>query len=147
MVLPQAADPTDYAYGADHALVKGQYATIPLTHNRFQVYGSAGMAEEFSWAEVDQVYERLLQVHDLNLDTQTKLEEQGDALLLQANLATPQGEITVPVNCGQEVYDVVEVTDPQAGLTAARYRVREIHLTYRRQDRPACYQRMGLSRL
>src|SRR5436189_47748 len=40
------------------------------------------------------------------------------------------GEITVPVNCGQELYDVVEVTDVGAGLSTARRRVLGIAMRY-----------------
>ncbi len=145
-LAPGSSDPTDYSYGASHPLSEGRYANEPLAHNRLQVYGPAGMAERFAWQEVERMYDRLLQVHDMNLDTQARLEQRGDALLAQANLATPLGEVSVPVNCGQEVYDVVEVTDPRAGLTAARYRVREIEITYRRQERPAYSQRLGLTR-
>ena len=145
--FPQSTDPTDYTYGSDHSLLEGQYAAAALTHNRFQAFGSASVAERFAWPELAQVYERLLQVHDLNLDTQTKLEERGDALVLQANLGMPQGEVTIPVNCGQELYDVVEVTDAGAGLSNASYRVRGLHLMYRRQGRPAYQQRLSLSRV
>jgi len=145
-LAPGSSDPTDYSYGATHPLLEGRYANEPLAHNRLQVYGPAGMAERFAWLEVERMYDRLVQVHDLNLDTQAKLEQRGDALLGQANLATSLGEVNVPVNCGQELYDVVEVTDPRAGLTAARYRVQEIELTYRRQERPAYSQRLGLTR-
>jgi len=54
------------------------------------------------------------------------------------------GEITVPVNCGQELYDVVEATDPGAGLTAAKRRVLGISLRYSTGERPEYQQRIAL---
>jgi hypothetical protein len=40
------------------------------------------------------------------------------------------GCIRVPVNCGQQLYDVIEVTERGAGLAGARRRVMEIEMTY-----------------
>ena len=42
------------------------------------------------------------------------------------------GTIEVPVNCGQELYDLIEVTDSRAGLVAAKRRIVGIHLLYSR---------------
>ena len=36
----------------------------------------------------------------------------------------------MPVNCGQELYDVIEVTDAGAGLSAARRRVVAMAMRY-----------------
>ncbi len=55
------------------------------------------------------------------------------------------GEITVPVNCGQELYDVVEVTDAGAGLSTARRRVLGIAMRYSTGDRPLHEQRITLA--
>ena len=54
------------------------------------------------------------------------------------------GEITVPVNCGQELYDVVEVTDSGAGLADARRRVLGLSLRYSTGERPSYEQRITL---
>jgi hypothetical protein len=53
------------------------------------------------------------------------------ALLRESSMASTACEITVPTNCGQQLYDVVEVTDEGAGLAAAKYRVTGIDLDYR----------------
>jgi hypothetical protein len=55
------------------------------------------------------------------------------------------GEITTPVNCGQELYDVVEVTDAAAGLSAAKRRVLGISLRYSTGERPVYEQRVTLA--
>jgi hypothetical protein len=60
-------------------------------------------------------------------------------------MAASEAEIAVPVNCGQELYDVVEVSDTPAGLSAARRRVTGISLRYSRGARPVYEQRLRLS--
>jgi hypothetical protein len=48
------------------------------------------------------------------------------------------------VNCGEELYDVVEVTDAGAGPSAARRRVLGIALRYSTGERPVYEQRITL---
>jgi len=40
------------------------------------------------------------------------------------------GSILIPVNCGQQLYDVIDITDSRAGLEAARRRVNGLTLVY-----------------
>ena len=56
--------------------------------------------------------------------------ERGDAVLRKASLGAQDGEVTAPVNCGQELYDVIAVTDAVAGLSAAKRRVLGMELRY-----------------
>ena len=76
------------------------------------------------------MYDRLEQVLDANLTTVTQVEERGDAVLRRASLGALDGEVTAAVNCGQELYDVIEVTDAVAGLSAAKRRVLGVELRY-----------------
>jgi hypothetical protein len=59
-------------------------------------------------------------------------------------MASLEGEITVPVNCGQELYDVVSVTDARAGLDTAPRRVAGISLRYSRADKAVYRMRLRL---
>ena len=53
--------------------------------------------------------------------------------------------MVVRVNCGQELYDVVSVTDAAAGLSAAKRRVMGMVLRYSTDARsPAYEQRLRL---
>ena len=105
-------------------------------YNRVQVFGKAHLGEAFDWEEVGEVFERLLQVHDLNMDTTQKaLDRARSEMRRQAHDALG-GEIVVPVNCGQELYDVIEVNDASSGLSTARRRVMGLELRYSRLDRP-----------
>jgi hypothetical protein len=48
------------------------------------------------------------------------------------------------VNCGQELYDVIEVTDAVAGLSAAKRRVLGLDLRYSTGKRAIYEQRILL---
>jgi hypothetical protein len=125
----QTSDPTDYAYGTGHMILEGRYTSTLGTYNRVQAYGLGVTGEAFAWTEVEEAYDRLLQVHDRNLDTQAKAQERAQALIQKAGRSAT-AEFVVPVNCGQELYDVLEVSDPYLGIDAARYRVLGLSLRY-----------------
>jgi hypothetical protein len=130
LLNPQVSDASTYSYGTDHALVEGRYGSRPLSVNRVQVYGDGVMTESFDWDEVSKVYDRLRQVHDLNLDSVAKAQDRGQAELREEEIARTTGEIVVPANCGQELYDVIDITDTRAGLSSAKRRVLGLTLDY-----------------
>ncbi len=65
---------------------------------------------------------------DDNLTAQARADARASTLLRQSALAAPRGELTVVPNVGQEVADVVSVTDAALGLSAARHRVAALRL-------------------
>ena len=120
---PQASDAGNYSYGTGHAVIEGLYTGSAQQPNRVQVYGLGLMAESFAWTEINDTFDRLGQVHDLNLSLLSQAQERAEAEMRQAQIAATGGEITVPLNCGQELYDVVDITDARAGLNQAKRRV------------------------
>ena len=108
------------------------------------MFGAAGVAEIFAWEEVPLQGERLLQEHDLNLDTMEKADDRCRELLRRLDRETVSGDVSVQPNCGQELYDVVEITDARAGLTAARRRVTGVRLDFRRSGEARYVQRLTL---
>lgn len=58
-------------------------------------------------------------------------------------MESSRGVIIAPVNCGQQLYDVIDVTDARAGLSAARRRVLGLELVYRAR-RGEYFQRLRL---
>ncbi|MEK7848816.1 MAG: hypothetical protein AAB270_07815, partial [Chloroflexota bacterium] len=136
LVHPQASDATNYVYGTDHPLLQGRYSSRAQTFNRVQVFGSSAVGEAFAWDEVARLFDRLLQVHDLSLATLQKAQNRASTALREQLLASLDGEVTVPVNCSQELYDVVEVTDAPAGLSSAKRRVLGLSLHLSRGPRP-----------
>jgi hypothetical protein len=69
-------------------------------------------------------------VEDLNIDTVAKAHERGDAYLRKAEMESISGFIRIPVNCAHQLYDVIAITDPLAGLAASKRRVLGISLSY-----------------
>jgi hypothetical protein len=50
-------------------------------------------------------------------------QQRGEAYLRQAEMETTSGGIRIPVNCGQQLYDAIDITDSRAGLSAEKKRV------------------------
>jgi hypothetical protein len=144
---PLAGDATAYSYGTDHALLRGRYRAGSAEANRAQVFGEGVFAERLNWPAIETSYDRLAQVQDPNLTTVAQAEHRGDAVLRKAALAAQENEIAVPVNCGHELYDVVDVTDAAAGLSAAKRRVTGIDLRYSTGERAMYEQRLSLGAL
>jgi hypothetical protein len=136
MVNPLSADGSDYPYGSSHSIFEGRYKAEAFGVNRVQVegydtaQGKAIVADSFTWEQIDRLYDRLRQVEDKNLDTVTKAEQRGEAYLRQAEIESVNGSILTPVNCGQQLYDVIDVTDSRAGLEAAKRRIIGLTLVY-----------------
>lgn len=136
---PLAGDASTYAYGTGHAVLSGRYGVPDREVNRVQVFGRGVMVDAFDWPSVNVTYDRLLQVQDLNLTTAADAQSRSDALLREATMASRAEEIVVPANCGQELYDVVTVTDARAGLNAASRRVTGLSLRYSRSSADPTY--------
>jgi hypothetical protein len=127
---PLASDSADYAYGTDHAIEEGRYGDEPPPANRAQVFGTGVFAEAYDWDAIAETNDQPVQVADKNITTQAQAEARGDTLLRRSALAAPAGRLTAALNCGLELYDVIEITDPAAALTAAKRRVTALSLLY-----------------
>jgi hypothetical protein len=139
LVNPTPDQSTDYEYGVEHPILEGRYGFRSASFNRVQVFGQGLMMEDFDWPSAGDIYDRLHQIHDRNLGSVAAAQERADALLRHEEMRCTDDELLVPVNCGQELYDVVEVTDSGAGLSAARRRVLAMSLRYVR-GRLAVYE-------
>lgn len=136
VVNPQASDSSVYSYGSSHYILEGRYREVAQELNRVQVEGydttqsKAIVVDCFAWDQIERLYDRLRQVEDKNIDTVTKAEQRGEAYLRRAEVASVNGSILIPVNCGQQLYDVIDITDSRAGLDAAKRRVLGLALVY-----------------
>jgi hypothetical protein len=130
LINPLAADASTYAYGTDHAIFEARFRTGAYTVNRTRVEGLAVMGEDFNWPEIEKNGDILQIVEDLNADTVARAHERGEAVLRKREIEAGGGNIRVPVNCGQQLYDVVEITDVVAGFSATRRRVLGLVLAY-----------------
>ena len=119
----QASDSSSYAYGTDHAIIEGRYITPAQEVNPVQVFGDGVFTEDWEWDEISQVYDRLTQIIDTNLDTATKAHYRGEAVMREVDIKGLNGTILVPMNCGQDLFEVIVITSSQAGLNASKRRV------------------------
>jgi hypothetical protein len=142
---PQANEASDYSYGTDHAIFHGRHGSQRPQANRMQVFGDGPFVEAFDWDEIENAYDRVRQVHDLNLDTVARAQDRADAEMRHQEIASSSGEIVVAVNCGQELYDVISITDQSAGLTNVQRRVVGLSMRYSTGGRVPVYeQRLSL---
>ncbi|MBI2836143.1 MAG: hypothetical protein HYX85_00415 [Chloroflexi bacterium] len=135
LVNPQSSDSSVYSYGSDHLVLEGRYRRGAWEFNRALVTGedSGGqlvLADSFAWSEIDRSFDRLKAVSDRNIDTVAKAQDRGQAFLMEAEIESAGGMILVPVNCGQQLYDVIDITDAAAGLSSAKRRVLGISIAY-----------------
>ena len=151
LVCPLASDASVYSYDSQagtpvlpvkHAILEGRYRTDRQAINRVQVNGwdpdslhyGAGAhtitTDSFTWTELAKGNERLQTLEDPNLKTDALAQERGETILRQHATAAISGMIRAPVNCGQQFLDMIDITDPRAGLTAVKKRVAGIALSY-----------------
>jgi len=136
IVNPQSSDSSVYSYGTAHAIFEGRYKVAAWEYNRIEVEGydpvndKPVIVDSFDWDEIDRLYDRLRQVEDRNLDTVAKARARGQAYLREAEIESGGGAIRVPVNCGQQLYDVIDITDSRAGLDADKKRVLGLTLVF-----------------
>jgi hypothetical protein len=133
LVNPSASDSAVYSYGDGHQIFEGTYRRVAMKTNWVQVEGyGTGMilTDSFAWGEIDRLSDRLRQVGDRDINTVSEAQQRGQAHLREAEIEAEGGNILIPVNCGQQLYDVIALTDARAGLTAEKKRVLGIVLGY-----------------
>jgi hypothetical protein len=139
--LPQ--DASAYSYitpqsgtANTHPILEGRYRLSAWQYNRIQVEGydsgsgTSIITDSFNCDEIDKVYDRLMHLEDRNIDTVSQAQARGDAHLRETEMDSADGLIQVPVNCGHQLYDVIDITDSRAGLDAQRKRLLGLTLVY-----------------
>ena len=75
-------------------------------------------------------YDRTKQIADRNIGTVAAGQVLAGAYLRKAEIESIRGMIRVPINCGQQLYDVIDITDAPAGLSGTKRRVMGITISY-----------------
>ena len=133
---PQSTDSSVYSYGTGHAVLEGRYRQGAWEYNRVQVEGydpvggQALIVNCFGWEEIGKFDDRLRYVEDRNLGTVAEAQARGEAYLREAGIHSAGGSIRIPVNCGQQLYDVIDITDSRGGLSAEKKRVLGLILVF-----------------
>ncbi|MGA8849709.1 MAG: hypothetical protein WB564_07815 [Dehalococcoidia bacterium] len=137
---PLPAEAPSYSYGvgaAAHPIIAGKY-TDAVTASRTRAIGQDEdsnriVQDALDWDLLELAIDILEQDYDPNLQTATRAQERADALLRQMSLRAERGNLVVPTNVGQELLDVIEVTDARCGGSEENYRVQGIRILYDRR--------------
>lgn len=135
LLNPLTSDESVYSYGTTHLIHEGVYRRGAMAFNRVQVEGedtgSPILVDSFSWGEIDRLCDRFHQIEDANIGLVSEAQQRGQACLRKAEIEAESGDILVPVNCGQQLFDVVDISDSRAGLDGEKRRVIGMGLYYR----------------
>ncbi|MFC2050895.1 hypothetical protein ACFLTN_06965 [Chloroflexota bacterium] len=126
--------PTLYKY-VWHVILDGEYNIDSPETNRTHVigrdvYGNPVFGSAVDSTELGLVGERLDFQHETAIPTVAQAESMAGAILAKMRLTGKRGVILIPPNCGQELFDVVEVTDTKSNQTAVKFRVVGIRFEY-----------------
>ena len=111
-----------------HAIIDGSYITETPEVNRAYVIGrdeegNPVYGTSLTQSEIDLVGERLDFNMELSIPTTSKADEVADSMLSKARLTRSRGFILIPPNCGQELWDVISITDSLCAQDENKYRV------------------------
>lgn len=118
-----------------HVIWDGRYATETPGVNRTYVvgrdqYGNPVYGTAVNTDEVALVGERLDFQPDLAIPITAQAAEVASAVLSKMRLAGKRGVILIPPNCGQELFDAVQISDSGANQSAVKLRVVGIRFEY-----------------
>jgi hypothetical protein len=118
-----------------HVILDGQYATETPGINRTYIigrdqYGNPVYGTAVDSTELGLVGERLDFQQELAIPLTAQAAEVAAAILSKMRITTKKGLIFIPPNCGQELFDVVQITDSGANQAAVSFRVVGIRFEY-----------------
>ena len=132
--FPTSGSPTILKY-VWHVILDGQYATETPGVNRAYVIGTDAngnpvYGEAIDSTELGLVGERLDFIPDPAIPTTAQAGDVASAVLSKMRLHGKGGVILIPPNCGQELFDVVQISDAGANQSAVTFRVVGIRFEY-----------------
>jgi len=118
-----------------HVILDGQYAIDTPGVNRAYTIGRDASGNPVYGTAVDStelalVGERLDFIPDPAIPTTAQAGDVASAVLSKMRLRGKGGVILIPPNCGQELFDVVQVSDSMANQSAVSFRVVGIRFEY-----------------
>jgi len=118
-----------------HVILDGRYRTESPDINRTFViarddYGNPVWGEAHDTTESALVGQRLDFQQELAVPTTSQAEATANAILSKMRLTKARGIILIPPNCGQELFDTVELSDAGANQSAVKFRVVGIRFEY-----------------
>ena len=133
--MPARADASDYEYNSTfftaHLVYRGQYGQSAWIPNRVQVWGTNFVVDDFEFSQINPLTDRLARISKPSYATAAEGLHRVEKEMRHGEIWHGSGGwAQVPVNCGQEVFDVITITDTTAGVTAITRRVIGITTTY-----------------
>jgi hypothetical protein len=108
-----------------HAQVSGDTEDEPPVHVR---------EGAFDWTLLGAGIDNLTMQYDANLEEADQAAKRATALLRSRQLLAAQAIVLVPTNVGQELYDVITITDARSGIDQEKHRVLAIQTDYDRRQ-------------
>jgi hypothetical protein len=141
-VIVSCGSPTILKY-VWHVILDGQYAVETPKVNRAYIIGRDQYDNPVYGTAVDStelglVGERLDFQQEVAIPTDSQAASMAGAVLSKMRLTGKRGVILIPPNCGQELFDVVQISDSGANQSAVTFRVVGIRFEY--NPRQAVYQ-------
>ena len=131
-VHARKTDAAVYAYGGpgEHTLLDAARSSTLSRVNHVQVYGDGAIGQAINENELQTVGNLLVQVVDRSLTTPEVAATRATAELRSRGVLQPFARITVPVNAGQQLHDVVTITAPSVGWNTENLRVAGLRTLY-----------------
>jgi len=128
---PTTEEAVDWTYhttfGTALLVFRGKYGKTAQDPNRAEVWGDTFTKIAGNWPQIQMVRDRLSRVTSPDYPDLTRAGERAEAELRRAEILTGgESEMNAPVNCGLEPWDIVQITDINAGVNAIRRRVLRI---------------------
>jgi len=123
--LPITVDWTYHTtFGTGLLVYRGSYGQTALDPNRVEVWGDTLMKQAADWPQVGMVRDRLKRVTTPDYPDITSAGERADAEIRKSEILTgAESWLNAPMNCGLEPWDVLQITDVNAGVNAIKRRV------------------------
>jgi hypothetical protein len=150
---PFASGASTYAYasasapGTAHPLERARYLAGGQEFSQVEVFGGGSLVgDAFDHAAIRRLWKNVpRKVVDRSMDAQSKVDALVGYELAAAQSGAVGGYLEAGAHVGLEMGDVVDVTDPRAGLAAARRTVVGIRTVYDRRAAVKLTQRLALA--
>lgn len=92
--------------------------------------GTPVIGDVFDWDAVNNECGAAVNISDRNISSADRAVERGEVYLRKVKSSLTRAVLRTPVNCAQQLYDVISVTDKRAGIDAEAMRVLGITISY-----------------
>lgn len=147
-----ATGPSSYAYasadqpGAAHPIARARHATGGQPYSHVELFGAGALVgEALDHAAIRRTWKNVpRKLVDRAADTQAKADAAASYELTAAQAEQTGGYLESTPNLALEIGDVVDVTDPRAGLNGAKRTAAAIRTVYDRRVPNRFTQRLSL---